>query len=43
MGMIIVFLVLIIVTVAIIMFRNNIVSHHNVSIRAWSDVSTFEC
>ncbi len=42
MGMIIVLLVLITITVAIIMIRNNIVRHHNASIRAWSDVATYE-
>ncbi len=41
MGMIIVLLVLITITVAIIMIRNNIVRHHNASILAWSDVATY--
>ncbi|NNH26102.1 LemA family protein [Acinetobacter terrestris] len=42
MGLLIFFLLMIAVVVACIMIRNNIVRHHNASIRAWSDVASYE-
>ena len=42
MGLLIFLLLIIAVIVACIMIRNNIVRHHNASIRAWSDVATYE-
>ena len=42
MGLLIFFLLIITVVVACIMIRNNIVRHHNASIRAWSDVASYE-
>jgi LemA protein len=42
MGLLIFLLLIIAVVVACIMIRNNIVRHHNASIRAWSDVATYE-
>ena len=42
MGLLIFFLLIIAVIVACIMIRNNIVRHHNASIRAWSDVASYE-
>ncbi len=42
MGLLIFLLLIIAVIVACIMIRNNIVRHHNASIRSWSDVATYE-
>jgi LemA protein len=42
MGLLIFLLLIIAVVVACIMIRNNIVRHHNASIRAWSDVASYE-
>ena len=42
MGLLIFLLLIIAVVVACIMIRNNIVRHHNASVRAWSDVASYE-
>lgn len=42
MGFIIFLGLISILILAIIMIRNNIVRHHNASIRAWADVATYE-
>lgn len=42
MGLLIFLFLIIAVVVACIMIRNNIVRHHNASIRAWSDVAGYE-
>ncbi|OTG66991.1 hypothetical protein B9T25_09520 [Acinetobacter sp. ANC 4470] len=42
MGLLIFLLLIIAAVVACVMIRNNIVRHHNASIRAWSDVATYE-
>ena len=42
MGLLIFLLLIIAVIVACIMIRNNIVRHHNASVRAWSDVASYE-
>ena len=41
MGLFILLLLIIIGIVAIIFIRNNIVRHHNATIRAWSDVTSY--
>ena len=42
MGLLIFLLLIIAAIVACVMIRNNIVRHHNASIRAWSDVASYE-
>lgn len=42
MGLLIFLLLIIAVVIACIMIRNNIVRHHNASVRAWSDVASYE-
>ena len=42
MGFLILCLVIVALIVAIIMIRNSIVRHHNATIRAWSDVASYE-
>jgi len=42
MGLLIFFLLMIAMVVVCILIRNNIVRHHNASIRAWSDVASYE-
>lgn len=42
MGIAIFLLVVIILVILGIMIRNNIVRHHNATIRAWADVTSFE-
>ena len=42
MGLLIFFLIIIAIVFGVIVIRNNIVRHHNVTIRAWSDVATYE-
>ncbi len=42
MGLLIFLLFIIAAIVACVMIRNNIVRHHNASIRAWSDVASYE-
>ena len=42
MGFIVFVIIPILVIVAIIMIRNSIVRHHNATIRAWSDVASYE-
>ena len=42
MGLLIFFLIIIAIVFGIIVIRNNIVRHHNATIRAWSDVATYE-
>ena len=41
-GLLIFFLIIIAIEFGIIVIRNNIVRHHNATIRAWSDVATYE-
>lgn len=42
MGLLIFLLLIVAMFIAGIMIRNNIVRHHNASIRAWSDVASYE-
>jgi hypothetical protein len=42
MGLLIFFLIIIAIVFGVIVIRNNIVRHHNATIRAWSDVATYE-
>ncbi|RKG30432.1 LemA family protein [Acinetobacter tianfuensis] len=42
MGLLIFFLLICAAAIACIVIRNNIVRHHNATIRAWSDVATYE-
>lgn len=42
MGFLILCLVIVALIVSIIMIRNSIVRHHNATIRAWSDVASYE-
>ena len=42
MGFLILCLFIVALIVAIIMIRNSIVRHHNATIRAWSDVASYE-
>ena len=42
MGLLIFLLLIVAMLIAGIMIRNNIVRHHNASIRAWSDVASYE-
>ena len=42
MGIAIFLLVVIVLVILGIMIRNNIVRHHNATIRAWADVTSFE-
>ena len=42
MGLLIFLLIIIAIVFGVIVIRNNIVRHHNATIRAWSDVATYE-
>lgn len=42
MGLFIFLLLIILAVVATILIRNTIVRHHNATIRAWSDVASYE-
>ena len=42
MGLLIFLLIIIAIVFGVIVIRNNIVRHYNATIRAWSDVATYE-
>ncbi len=42
MGFLILCLIIVALIITIIMIRNSIVRHHNATIRAWSDVASYE-
>lgn len=42
MGFFVFVIIPLLVIIAIIMIRNSIVRHHNSTIRAWSDVASYE-
>lgn len=42
MGFLILCLIIVALIVTIIMIRNSIIRHHNATIRAWSDVASYE-
>jgi len=42
MGLLIFLLLIVAVVIACIAIRNNIVRHHNATVRAWADVATYE-